>query len=141
MENHLDIKENNNSVTLTHYASGDGSLSLCFKKRYFGSDDASAVKVSYRDVEAYMKKAGLEDWKIHKLATGVYTLYQTMERLSPDEILFKNKIYYYFKNPLITAWNDYTIFTEDVDGKRVEVKNMNIKAGISYWLNHIDRGL
>jgi hypothetical protein len=136
MENFLDIKEKNNSAVLCSYASGDGSLSLSFKKKY--SSDSSDLKVSFRDVEAFQKREGLESWKIHRLNTGVYRLYQDMERLSTDEILFKNKIYYYFKNPLITAWNDYTIFTEDVDGKRVEVKNMNIKAAIGYWLDHIE---
>jgi hypothetical protein len=137
MENHLDIKEKNNSVLLTHYASGDGSLSLSFKKNYLSSHDASEIKVSYRDVEAYQKKSGLEDWKIFKHTTGVYVLFQPMERLSDDEILFKNKIYYYSKNPLITAWNDYIIYVEDEDGKRQEIRNENIKSAIRFWLDNV----
>lgn len=139
MENFLNQKEKNNSVVLTCYASGDGSLSLAYKKNYLKSDDASELKVSYRDVEAFIEREGFQDWKIHKVTTGLYKLFQPMERLSHDEILFKNKIFYYSKNPLITAWNDYIIYVEDEQGKRQEVRNENIKSAIRFWLDNVER--
>jgi len=137
MENHLIKKENENSANLTTYASGDGSLSFVFDKRF--SREASGVKVSFRDADIFIKNnPELKDWKIIKISNGIIKAYQPVQRVSEDELNFKGKSFFYQKNKFITAYNKYDFFMEDLKGEMTEVKNMNIISALSFWLDNVE---
>lgn len=137
-DNFLVQKQNENGVILVPYASGDGSLSFVFDKKYGG--EASGVRVTMRDVVAFLEshKGQYKGWKPIKMGGGIIKAYRPMERLAADELLFDGKSYFYTRNPLVNAWNDYTIYIEDESGKNQEVRNENIKSAISFWLDQVE---
>ncbi len=137
VQNHLVKKENDNMVHLVPYASGDGSMSFVFQNKY--NSDASNVKVTYRDVEEYAKNnPQFQGWKFLRYGPGMIKAYQPVERISTDELTFEGKTFFYTKNSRITAFNCYQIFTEDHNGKTVEVKNENIRSARTLWLDHVE---
>lgn len=92
--NFLDKKEQKHDVKLSTYASGDGSLTLCFLSK---NGELADLRVTKRDVEEYQKRR-FPDWDIHYNGQD-FKLYQAVERVGPDEVRIRNRNFIYRDYP------------------------------------------
>lgn len=133
IQDHLSKKEYENSAQLVSYASGDGSISFVFQNKL--DHNATGLKVTYRDVESYLRADNrFQGWILQRMGPGVIKAYQPVIRVSNDEVEFAGNTYFYTKD----GFNIYQVYAEDDLGKTVEVRNENIKSAIAFWLEQVE---
>lgn len=124
--NFLEVKEKNNSVSLNCYASGDGSISFVFHSNIF--KEASPLRVTSRDVDAFLERRP-ELKRMKKVYIGgAFKLCQPVSRVSTDELSVNGRSYRY----MVAGKFDLRVFNE----RDEEVLNMNILGAIRFFLEH-----
>jgi hypothetical protein len=130
----LEEKEKNLSATLTHYASGDGSLSFVYQDK---QGNATADRVTLRDINHYLNHREpqliKEGWKLGKVSSHQNPiLFKPCKRIGKDELeLWPTKELVKYSNK---TKNNHITLHDLTDNE--EIHNVNIKSQVLFYLNH-----